>query len=183
MAYVELPLLWVKSPEMQQILLVLQDALNKLSEENFPAPLSGDGILAASSLTGSSLLKDASVPLKKLAWLEWPVELVLAPQPASTTSTLDCGGFWVFDPAKYPGGTWYFEAAVRISDAAYVATAQLKSGANVLASVTTQNTSYAVVRSAAVTMPTAQAALTVSLTSNNTAGTAYLWTARMIYVP
>lgn len=183
MAYVELPLLWVKSPEMQQILLTLQDALNKLSEDNFPNPLAADSILASSSLTGSSILKDYSTPLKKLVWCEWPIELVLAPQPVSTTSSLDCGGFWVFDSAKYPGGTWYFEAAIRISDAAYTATAQLKSGANVLASVSTTNTSYTVVRSGAVTMPTAQAVLTVTLTSNNTSGTAYLWTARMIYVP
>ncbi|NPV89128.1 hypothetical protein HPY42_06480 [Coprothermobacteraceae bacterium] len=183
MGHVELPLLWVKSPEMQQILLTLQDALNKLSEDNFPNPLSADNILAANSLTGSLVLKDYSTPLKKLAWREWPIELVLAPQPVATTSSLDCGGFWVFDPAKYPGGTWYFEAAIRISNASYIATAQLKSGANVLASVTTRNTNYTVVRSGAVTMPTAQAVLTVTLASNNRAGTAYLWTARMIYVP
>lgn len=183
MAYLDVPLLWIKSPELYQVLVMIQDAINKLDETNFPNPVSADSILAASSLTGSSILKDYSTPLKKLAWREWPIELVLAPQPASTTSSLDCGGFWLYDPTKYPTGTWYFEAAIRISSSSYTATAQLKSGASVLASVSTTNTSYTVVRSGAVAMPTAQAVLTVTLTSSSTSGTAYIWTARMIYVP
>lgn len=172
MGYVELPLIWVKSPELQQILLLLQDGLNKLDEHNFPNGVSG------------SVLKDASTPVKKLSWLEWPIPLVLAPQSASTTGTLDCGGFWVYDPAKYPGGSWYFECALRSSAAGSSVSAQLKNGATVLSTVSTTNANYTVVRSAgAVPMPSSQAVLTVTLVSSSSSVTAYLWTARMIFVP
>lgn len=183
MAYLDLPLFQVKSPEMVQILQMIQWALNVLDENNFPNKVSGDAIIAPGSLTGNSLA-DLSVALKKLKFQEWPFTLTTPEQPATTTTSLDCGGFFVYDPAKFPGGSWYFEAALKISDGSYSATAQLKHGSTVLGSVSTSATSWTVVRTTSpVTMPSSAAALTVTLVSPVTTVTAYLWAARLIYVP
>ena len=184
---------WVRSPELHQIFLKVQGAVNGLDASNFPVPVAGDDILAPaslngdslltpSSLTGSSLLIDASVNLKKLAWLEWPICLVLPAVAATTTTTLGCNGWWAWNPTKFPGGTWYFEAAIAISNATYIARASLMDGAVVVKSVTTQSTSLVLVRSTVVTMPAA-ATLKVTLASSNAAATASLAAARAIYVP
>lgn len=172
MAYVELPLILVKSPELQQILLLLQNAVNKLNEKNFPSGLSG------------SVLRDHSVDMVKLAWREWPITLVAPEQPAATTGTLDCGGFFVYDPSKLPGGSWYFECALKSSAAGSSVSAQLKSGATVLSTVSTANADWTVVRSSsAVPMPSSQSVLTVTLVSPSSSVTASLWTARLVFVP
>lgn len=175
----------LKSPVVQRLLLSLQQSLNQLNEDNFPNPVSADTILAAASATGSTILKDASTPLKKLNFLEWTVPLVLPSQPFTTTSTTgaDCGGFFVFDPVKFPGGTWYLEAALQTSVASSNATLQLKNGSTVIGSVSSGNTAWTVTRSAALTMPTSQAALTVTLVSAASTTTAGMWAARLIYVP
>lgn len=173
MGYLDLPFFFVKSPDMLQLLQQVQHAVNYMDESNFPNKVSGGSILAG----------DHSVPLSSLNWLEWPIPLTLPGTAVSTTTTIDCGGFWVFDPTKYPGGTWYFEAALNTSVAASSVTAQLKNGATVIGSVASGTAAWTVVRSAALTMPTAAAALTVTLVSPATTTTAYLWAARMIFTP
>ncbi len=175
----------IKSPELVRLLVMFQQAGNHLTEENFPDPVSADNILSASSATGSTLLKDGSTSLKKLTFLEWPIPLVLPSQPFTTTSTtgVDCGGFFVFDPVKFPGGTWYLEAALQTSVASSNATLQLKNGVTVIGSVSSGNTAWTVTRSAALTMPTSQAALKVTLVSAVSTTTAGMWAARLIYVP
>ena len=159
------PVFLLKSKELQQVILSLQSVMNGLDDRNMLA---------------------GGLSLDKLSWKEWPIALVAAGVPVSTTTSADCGGFLVFDPGKYLAGTsgkWYFEAAIRISDVAYTATAKLMNGATIVGSVSTALATYAVVRSAALTMPTAQATLTVKVESSNTLGTAYLWTARLIFAP
>lgn len=184
-------LLWLryaKSPSdiayaTMMALQQVMSAYNNLDETNVGTPMSGDLVLAQNSLTGAALLKDYSTDLKKLKFLEWPLVTLVAPaQPISTTSSVDCGGFFVWDPNKYLGGSWYLEAALQVTSGG-TATAQLKSGAQVVGSVSTTATSWTVARSSKLTMPTSQAALTVTLTSSGTSYTASLWTARLIYVP
>lgn len=184
MGRAEFPLLWVKSTELQQIFLTLQDAVNVLTDDNFPDALTGDTLIKTASLTGNRLI-DTTTPLKKLSWLEWPIPLVALAQPASTTTTLDCGGFWVYDPAKYVagGGKWYFECAIKTTNATYAASVALKYGTTTIGTVTTTATDYTVIRSTALTMPVAQQVLTLTLSSADASATAYLWTARMIFVP
>lgn len=182
MAYLDLPFFVVKSQEMLQILQQVQFALNTLNEDNFPNKVKADSILQAASATGSSILIDYSTPLKKLNWQEWPIPLVTPVQPATTTSSLDCGGFFLYDPAKFPSGSWVLEAAMQVTSGG-TATAQLKNGTTVIGSVSTTSTTWAVTRSATLTMPTAQAALTVTLVSSGTSYTASLWAARLIYIP
>lgn len=182
MAYLDLPLFLVRSGEMAQIFQEIQLAVNKLNKDNFPNKVGADDILKGDSATGRTLLKDHSTSLRKLEWLEWPIPLVVPVQPATTTGSLDCGGFFLWDPIKFPGGSWYLEAAMQVTSGG-TATAQLKNGATVVGSVSTTNTTWTVVRSAALTMPTSQVALTVTLTSSSTSYTAYLWAARLIHVP
>jgi len=182
MAYLDIPLFTVKSPDMLQILQQVQWALNTLDENNFPNGVSGDTVIKAGTITGKSIA-DVSVGLKKLMFTEWPFTLTTPSQPITTTSSIDCGGFFVFDPNKFPGGSWYFEAAIQSSSSSYTITAQLKNGTNVLTSVGTSNTTWTVVRTPnAVVMPTSAAALTVTLTSPSTSATASLWAARLVYV-
>ncbi|BCV23301.1 hypothetical protein [Gelria sp. Kuro-4] len=181
MAYADTPLFLLKSPEMIQIIQQLQFAVNFLDETNFPNKVNADAVLKANSATGSNLLINYSTPLKKLAWQEWPIPLVIPVQPATTTSSLDCGGFFLYDPAKFPGGTWYLEAAMQVTSGG-TATIDLKAGVTVVGSVSTTNTTWTVLRSAALTMPQSQTALTVTLKSSSSSYTASLWAARLIYV-
>lgn len=190
MAYLELNLMNVKSPDIAQILSEIQWAINVMTKDNFPNGLKGDDIILPSSLSGtalkanslpSSVIPDYSISLKKLNWQEYPIALVIPYQPASTTSSLDCGGFFLYDPVKFPGGSWYLEATMKAT--AGTATAQLKNKTTVIGSVSTTGTDWTLSRSSALTMPSSQAALTVTLTSSSTSSTAYLWSARLIYVP
>lgn len=182
MAYLDIPLFSVKSPDMLLILQQIQWALNVLDEHNFPNGVSGDTIIKPGTLTGQSIA-DVSVGLKKLQFTEWPFTLVTPAQPITTTASIDCGGFFVFNPNNFPGGSWYFEAAMQSSVSGTSVTAQLKNGSTVLVSVSTSNNTWTVVRTtSAVTMPTSAAALTVTLTSPNTSTTASLWAARLVYV-
>jgi len=161
-------------------------AYNNLDDTNIAVPLTGDKVLAQGSLTGDLLLRDYSTSLRKLGFREWPLVTLVSPaQPISTSSTnpsVDCGGFFVWDPNKYPGGTWYLEAAMQVA-AGGTATVQLKNGAQVVGSVSTQATSWTVARSTPLTMPSSQAALTVTLVSSGSNYVASLWVARLIYVP
>lgn len=158
--------------ELVSVLQQLAYALNYVDENNFPNKISG----------GKVLKSDHSIPLAALNWLEIPITLVAPAQPTSTTASVDCGGFLIYDPVLYPGGTWYFEAALQVS-AGGTATAQLKANGAVIGSVSSTSSSWAVVRSSPLSMPSSQAVLTISLSSNNSAYTAYLWAARLIWRP
>ncbi len=181
MAYLEIPLFTIKSSEMAQILQQIQWALNTLTKDNFPNKLNATDILTQGSVT-DSLIHDHSVTLKKLNWLEWPIPLVIPAQPVSTTDSLDCGGFFLYDPAKFPGGNWYLEATMKIDPAGGTATAQLKNDTVVIGSVSIDDNVWTIARSDALVLPPTQASLTVTLTSSNASYTAYLWSARLIYV-
>lgn len=171
-----LRLLYVKKPsdiatETLNALRQIIHAIATIDENNFPNQVSG----------GSLLLPDYSTPLACLQAREWPIPLVLQMQPASTTTSLDCGGFFVYDPVRFPGGTWKLEAAMKVSNSAGKATAQLKHGSTVIGSVATQATDWTVVRGTSLVMPADQAALTITLTSSSSSYTAYLWSARLIW--
>lgn len=200
MAYLDLNLMNVKSAEIAELLSQIQWAINVMTKDNFPNGLKGDDVILPSSLSGTAIksgtlsgsalrdnsfpataIPDYSLPLKKLNWQEYPIALVIPYQPASTTSSLDCGGFFLYDPVKFPDGSWYLEATMKAT--AGTATAQLKNKTTVIGSVSTTGTDWTLSRSSALTMPSSQAALTVTLTSNSTSNTAYLWAARLIYVP
>ncbi len=171
-----LKLLYAKKPgdiatETLNALRQVVYAISSIDENNFPNKISG----------GSVLLPDHSTPLTCLTVREWSIPLVLPPQPVSTTTSLDCGGFFVYDPTKFPGSTWKLEAAMKVSNAAGEATAQLKYGSTLIGSVKTSATDWIVVRGTALTMPAEQAALTVTLTSSSLSYTAYLWAARLVW--
>lgn len=157
--------------ELLAVLQALAYSLNVLDENNFPHKISG-----------KVLKSDHATPIAALDWLEIPFPLLLPPQPASTTSTLDCGGFFVWNPPKYPGGKWYLEAAMRQAGGG-TARVQLKLGSSVIGEVSTQATEWTVVRSPALQMPTTEGALTITLVSSATNVTAYVWTVRLIWQP
>lgn len=182
MAYLELPIFMVKSPEMRQILQQIQLAVNVMDEHNFPHKLYAEDILAEESAVGTNLLVDYSTPLKKLRWREWPIPLVVPIQPATTTSSLDCGGFFLYDPNKFLDGSWCLEVAIKTT-AGGTAIAELKdAGVTVIGTVSTSNTDWTVVRGDPLDMPTIQTPLTVTLRSSSSSYTASLWAARLIYV-
>jgi len=158
-------------------------AYNNVDETNFTSSVDADSILASASLTGNTILKDHSVGLVKLTPKEWPLVTLVAPaSPVATTASADCGGFFVWDSNKYPTSSWYLEAAMKVTSGG-TATAQLKWGSTVIGAVSTQATDWTVARSSVLNMPTGQAALTVALTSSDPSYTAYLWVARLIFVP
>ena len=159
--------------ELINVLQNLAFSVNVLNEDNFPNAVSG----------GKILKTDHSTPLSVLTVREIPIALLLPPQPASTTSTLDCGGFFYWDPLRYPGGSWYLEASLKQAGGG-TTTLQLKQGTLVVGSVSTTNTDWTLVRSSApLTMPTTAGALTLTLASSASTVTAYVWTVRLIWVP
>lgn len=185
MAYVDLPEIRnLQSAVAKRLISELQFHLNNVDEANIPNPMDASKIISPGTGT-EGMFADYALSLKKLNFREWAFPLVLPAAAATTTSTtgLDLGGFFLWDPAKHPGGTWYLEVAINISNAAGTTTAQLKNGATVIGSATTKNTAWTVTRSTALTMPASQAALTVTLLSSSTSYTAGLWAARLIYVP
>ena len=183
MAYLDMPQIRnLQSAVARDLFLAAQHAIDHLDENNFPNPVDASKVLSAGTGT-EALFPDYALSLKKLAFREWAFPLVLPGAAISTTASVDCGGFFVFDPAKYPGGTCYLEAALMSSVADSAATLQLKNGATVIGSYATGNTAWTVGRSTALTMPTAQASLTVTLVSAASTTTASMWAARLIYVP
>ena len=185
MAYLDMPQIRnLQSAVARDLFLATQHAIDHLDENNFPNPVDAIKVLSAGTGTGS-LFADHSIALKKLAPTEWVFPLVLPGAAVTTTSTtgLDVGGFFVFDPAKFTGGTWYLEAALMSSVSASNATLQVKNGATVLGSYATGNTTWTVGRSTALTMPTSLATLTCTLVSAASTTTASMWAARLIYVP
>ncbi|MGQ9697175.1 MAG: hypothetical protein ACUVRO_04190 [Armatimonadota bacterium] len=166
-------LLSLKSPELIQILQQVEHwSFNNVDDLN----------IRQGGITGSLALKDWSVPLKKLAWREVPVPLCKPIPAVSTTESVD-GGYFLYDPNRFPGGSWYLEACLKVTSGG-TATFELKRGANAVGSVSTQNTDWTVVRSsAALSMPSSLATLTGTLRSNSTGYTAYCLGASLIFVP
>jgi len=194
MAYLDLgpPRPEYKANILFQIFNLIENALNHLDENNFPNQISGsiiaNGTLSTATLKDyipTNLIQDYSLSIKKLAWREIPIPLILAATPVTTTSTTGAnfGGYFSWIPSAYSGdGTWYLEASIAIGDASATATCILK-GSVEYASVTTQSTSLTVVRSSEITMPTVNENLWIVLKTSNSSYAASLASARLIYVP
>lgn len=157
--------------KLQNVFLLIEKAVNYLDKGNFQNKIAGDDILSS-----------ASVSLNKLKWLEWPIPLVLPADPYSTTATADddIGGYFMWDPGKYPGGIWYLEASLACNGA--TATCTLK-GASVIGTVQSTSATMELKRSQALTMPTTAQTIWVTLKTSNASYAAVLGGARLIYVP
>lgn len=141
---------------------LIQTAVNHLDEQNFPN----------------------GVALKVLTQLEWPHPLVLPAQVFSTTSTtpVDLGGYFAWDPSKFPDVNVYLEASLAVANSAATATCELV-GASVIGSVTTTSTALARVRSGRLTMPSTAQNVWVRVYTSNASYAALLAAARLIFVP
>lgn len=146
---------------------------------NFSGQYLKDGTVTADKLAGD-------IPVGLVSWPEYHIPLVLTAQDYSTVSTAgdEVGGYFQWDPSKYPtlGGSWYFEASIASGNAAATCTAELH-GASLVGSVPTQSTSLARVRSAALTMPTGAVDLYCKVKTSNASYAATLASARLIFVP
>lgn len=162
------------APTLFKLFQLIMTAVNNINKTNFPKKINGDDILNANSLS-----------MNKLAWREFVIPLVMAApyyQTANTTA-VNVGGYFPWDPARFPGpGAWYFEADIAISNAAGIATAQIR-GTELIMAVTTQQVGLDRVRSAALTMPTTAQNLWVQVFSNSGSYTATLAGAKLIFVP
>jgi len=178
----------LKEYKPQVIYKLMQDieqALNYLSEANFPNAIDGGSVFTAGTLPGTAL-KDYDVILKKLNWKEIIVFTASAIPIYSTTSETDVniGPYFAWDPAKLPtgSGSWYLEASISNANASGITTVTLKGVADV-GSVQTSETSLTRVRSTALTMPTSAQNLWIALKTNNASYAASLAGAHLIYVP
>lgn len=177
-----------------QIFKRIEDAVNFLDETNFKNGISGSIIkqgtlhgnaLIDSSVDGQAKLADFSTNLKKLKWAEFEIFPVCAIPVFTTTSTTDVnvGPYFAWDPNKFPGGSWYLEASIAVANAAAAAIVTLKSAADV-GSVQTSATSLTRVRgTAALTMPTTAQNIWFAVRTNNASYAASFAGARLIYVP
>lgn len=166
-------LMGIKNSELIQMLQAIEHwSLGNVDDRN----------IKEESLTGSYVLKDHSVPLVKLTWLEIPIPLFKVLPAASAAAAVD-GGYFYYDPVRFPGGSWYLEALLKATSPA-TATVKLMSGTLELASVSTANTSWTLVRGqTAVSMPTSAGALTCKLLSSDGTTTVYALGASLIFVP
>lgn len=149
-------------------------SINYLDETNFPNTVNGNNILATQT-----------TDLDKLTFREWPFPLFKSMPTVSASGTTGVtGGYFFWDPVRFPGGSWYLEA-VLLTDSGGVATLSLMSGTTTVASVnTSKSDAYQLVRSsAAITMPTSSSVLTCKLTNSSSSYYAYCLGASMIYVP
>ncbi len=159
------------NPDLYQCLLLIQQAVNYID----------DGNVRPGGLTGASI-KDASLPLKKFNWLEWPITLFKVMPPVTTTSSVD-GGYFLYDPDRFPDGQWYLEAVMQVTSGG-TASMNLKVGSTVIATVNVTATSWTLSRSSAIAnMPTSPTVLTCTLTSSGTSYTASALGASLIFVP
>lgn len=162
---------------------LVKQCLNNLDLNNFPKGIPGSIILSG-TLSGTAI-PDHDISLTKLRWLEWPIPLILAPTPVTTTSTtpVNLGGYFAWNPANFGGaGKWYLEASIASANTAATATCTLKGSVD-YGSVTTTSTSLVRVRSAALTMPTQAENLWITLKTSNASYAASLAAARLIFVP
>lgn len=166
-------LLGLKSEELIRILQNIEFwSLGNVDDTN----------VKAGGLTGSRVLKDWSVNLKKLAWREIPIPLCKA-IPAAGTATSADGGYFYYDPLRFPGGSWYLEALLK-SNGTATATFTLKNGAVSVASVSTTSADWTLVRSTdPIQMPSDASTLTGALSSSDSTVTVYLLGASLIFVP
>lgn len=126
------------------------------------------------------------IPPETIDWPEWSIPLALPADDAVTVDTayVRCSGIFPWVPSAYPtGGTWYFEASLAIANAAATVTAHLMGGSEICVISRTGDTTMNVVRSSALTMPTAAANLYVEFKTSNASYAASFGGARLIYVP
>lgn len=168
------PLKDYTAKKMFEILARLAEAINNINEGNFRTKL------------GGVVLAIRSVPMNTLEWREHVIPLVMAAPNFQTTSTtaVNIGGYFPWDPAKYPsdGGTWHLEADIAIQNVAATAICELNAGA-VLKAVTTISTSLTRERSDAIEMPSNATNLWVSFRSSSGSYTATLGGAKLIFIP
>jgi len=159
--------------DQRELRIILEQAVNNLNEQNFPKGLSG------------SVLKERSIPGSALPLFEVHYTLHSATgSPFSTTSTtpVSVGNGFRWDPGRFSPGTWYFEADVAVADAAAAASVFLK-GSDIIATITTSDTSLDIRRTAALAMPTTAQNLWVSVQTSNDRHAALLAGARLVFVP
>ena len=178
------PALKEYSPQViYKLMQDIEQAINYLSETNFPNTIDGGSVFKTGTLPGAAL-KDFDVTLKKLKWGEFIVFTASAIPVFSTTSTagVNIGPYFAWDLAKFPGGSWFIEASMCIANAAATATLTLK-GVSDIGSITTQETSLIRARSTALTMPTSAQNIWFNLKTNNASYAASIAGAHLIYVP
>lgn len=157
-----------------EFLQMIEEAINNLDRNNFPYKVSGDDILNLRSIS-----------MNRLAWREFVVFPVSAVPVYTTVSTtgVNIGPYFAWDPAKFPGGSWYLEGSIAVANAAAIATLTLKGTADI-GTVTTSSTSLTRVRTAApLAMPTEAQNLWFNFKTNNASYAAQFAGACLIYVP
>lgn len=155
-----------------EIFQLIETAVNSINEQNFRRALSG------------SVLAARSVKMRSLEWRELVIPLVMAAPSFQTNNTTpqSVGGYFPWDPVKYPGGLWYLEADMAVANAAATARCEL-TGATSLKTITTQETTLTRVRSDFIIMPIEPSNLWVKFSTDNGSHNAILGGAKLIFVP
>lgn len=159
---------------MKKLITSLMDSINKVNEQNFPIKVSGKSIILPGTM---------DIQMSELEWGEIPIPLILPATPVTTTSTtgVNLGGYFLWNPLTYKGGDWYLEASMSVGSGG-TATLTL-TGAADIGSVSTTESSLTMLRSAKLTMPGTAQNIWVKLSTNNASYTASLAAARLIFVP
>jgi len=118
-------------------------------------------------------------------WPEWCIPLAL---PADDFISLQttysrCSGIFLWEPLKYPSGTWYFEASMAIATAAQTVSVRLMGESQICALSRTGSTEMQIIRSSALTMPSKVTNLYVEIKSSSTSVQASFGNARLVFVP
>ncbi|MHB8172102.1 MAG: hypothetical protein ACYDG6_11275 [Thermincolia bacterium] len=160
--------------------ILIEQAVNKLTAANFPNALDGDTLIAANSLS-----------LGRLEWQRMDIPLILLSAAVSTTSTTGAaeGGLWRYNPlnftngetATFPAGAFYLAGTIATQNASATAALEVYNGAALLGSISTVSTSGVWVESTALTMPSAEADLSLKLKTSNASYAAYLWNCYLLY--
>ncbi len=158
---------------LNEELLNIQHAVNNISAQNFPNRVNGDDILNTDSLSMGRLKQN-----------RFDIPLLLPASAFSTTSTtgINVGGLWRFNPTDYYGGTWYLAGTIATANVAATATLELW-GASALGSISTVSTSGVWVKSSVLTMPVTETDLLLKLKTSNASYSAYVYNAYLLYVP
>lgn len=122
---------------------------------------------------------------KKINWREYIVFTVSAVPVYTTTNTtgINIGPYFAWDPAKFPGGSWYIEGSIAVANVAAAAILTLKGAADV-GSVQTSDIALKRVRSLSpLTMPSTAQNIWFVIKSNNASYAASFAGAHLIYVP
>lgn len=120
-----------------------------------------------------------------ISWPEWCIPLAL---PADDFISFDtaysrCSGIFLWDPTKYPAGTWYFEASMSIANAAQTVSVRLMGESQICELTRTGSTEMQIIRSSALTMPSKVTNLYVEMKSSSTSVQASFGNARLVFVP